>query len=59
MAEFKDTATIMKETGLTKWELSRWAHMEGQTYAFRRPGGRKIWRDMEKFERARKKYAVR
>ncbi|GFI47220.1 hypothetical protein IMSAGC019_02544 [Lachnospiraceae bacterium] len=53
------TVELMRECSFSKWYLHQMAHVEGQTYATKLPGGRKIFWDTEKFERARQKMAVR
>lgn len=53
------TAELIRECGFTKWYLHQMAYVEGQTYATRLPGGRTIYWDTEKFERARQKIMVR
>jgi len=45
--------------GISRWTLHKFAHVEGQTYATRIPGGKKILWDTEKFGKALAKYAAR
>ena len=50
---------LVTECGLPRYTLECMAHAEGQKYAFRRPGGRKIYFDTEKLGKQLEKYAVR
>lgn len=45
--------------GYTYRYLMRMAHVEGQKYAKKLPGGRHLYWDTEKFEKAQEKLAVR
>lgn len=47
------------EMGFTRPMLDQLAHAEGQTYAFRTPGGRAYRWDTEKLQRALDRRAVR
>lgn len=53
------TSSELMALGFTSWQLCILAHREGQTYARRLPGGKKIYWDTEKLEKALAKHAVR
>lgn len=53
------TSGELKKMGFSEWELHCLAHVEGQTYARKLPGGRKIFWDTEKLGKALSKQAVR
>lgn len=53
------TSELVKECGYTREYLMRMAHIPDQRYAKRLPGGRDIYWDTEKFERAQEKFYVR
>lgn len=53
------TSELIKECGYTREYLMRMAHIPGQRYAKKLPGGRNIYWDTEKFERAQEKLYVR
>ena len=53
------TTAELEEMGISRWALHKFAHVEGQTYATRIPGGRKLIWDTEKFGKALAKYAAR
>jgi len=53
------TSKELMAMGFKDHQLRRYAHVEGQTYATRIPGGRKILWDTEKFGKALIKYAAR
>ncbi len=50
---------LVNECGIPRYTLECMAHAEGQKYAFRRPGGRKIFFDTDKLGKQLEKYAVR
>jgi len=53
------TMELVNECGYPYKYLLRMAHIPGQNYARRLPGGKDFYWDTEKFERAQEKYAVR
>lgn len=53
------TTSELIEMGFTKYYLDAMAHIRGQTYATKVPGGKKLYWDTKKFERERIKYAAR
>ncbi|MBD5504119.1 MAG: hypothetical protein HDR09_20220 [Lachnospiraceae bacterium] len=53
------TSELIKECGYTRAYLMQMAHIPDQRYAKRLPGGRDIYWDTEKFERAQEKLLVR
>lgn len=53
------TMELVKECGFTYSYLMDLAHIEGQKYVTKRPGGRHFYWDTEKLERALEKFAVR
>lgn len=53
------TMELVKECGYARSYLIQMAHVPGQTYATKLPGGRDFWWDTEKFERAKLKYVPR
>lgn len=50
---------LVNECGFQRYMLECMAHAEGQKYAFRRPGGKKIYFDTEKLGKQLEKHAVR
>lgn len=50
---------LVNECGISRYTLECMAHAEGQKYAFRRPGGRKIFFDTDKLGKQLEKCTVR
>ena len=53
------TSELVRECGYTREYLMQMAHIPGQRYAKKLAGGRDIYWDTEKFERAQEKLYVR
>lgn len=53
------TTELVKECGFKRNFLIQLAHMEGQRYASRLPGGRDIYWDTEKLGRTLEKFSAR
>lgn len=53
------TMELVNECGFKRNFLMQLAHMEGQRYATRLPGGRDIYWDTDKLGRALEKYSAR
>ncbi len=53
------TTELVKECGFPYRYLLQMAHVRGQTYATKLPGGNHIYWDTEKFEKERMKHLVR
>lgn len=47
------TSALIKECGFTRKYLMRMAHIKGQNYVRKLPGGRDFYWDTEKFEKDR------
>lgn len=57
--KFMKTMELVRECGFKRSFLIQLAHVEGQKYATRLPGGRDIYWDTDKLGRVIEKYAVR